>query len=89
MFLDAFPDSRFPVEDWISEGNLVASPAGYGGRHQGNFGEIPPSGNPVTVDAIVVFRVEGGKIAEIWLSADMLGLMQQLGVVPVPEQTGT
>jgi hypothetical protein len=29
----------------------------------------------VTVIAIAIFRVEGGKIAETWLSADVLGLM--------------
>lgn len=86
VFLDAFPDSRFPVEDWTSEGDNVACRHSLRGTHLGNFGEVPPTGNPVTVNAIVIFRVAGGKIAETWLSADMLGLMQQIGEIPAPEQ---
>jgi predicted ester cyclase len=85
VFLDAFPDSRFPAEDGAAEGNLVANHHSLRGTHHSNFGETPPSGNPVTVNAIAIFRVEGGKIAETWLSADMLGLMQQIGAIPAPE----
>jgi hypothetical protein len=29
--------------------------------------------------------MENGKAAELWLNADFLGLMQQLGVIPIPE----
>ncbi len=88
VFLDAFPDSRFLVEDWISEGDSVANRHHLRGTHLGNFGEIPPTGNPVTVTAIVLFHVEGGKVAETWLNADMLGLMQQIGAIPAPDQAG-
>jgi len=31
-------------------------------------------------------RLENGKIAEHWLEADQLGMMQQLGVIPAPGQ---
>jgi predicted ester cyclase len=34
------------------------------------------------VTGITLARIEDGKIAEEWSQADMLGLMQQLGVVP-------
>ena len=36
---------------------------------------------------IDIFRIVGGKIVERWGEADMLGMMQQLGVVPAPGQT--
>jgi predicted ester cyclase len=42
----------------------------------------------VSVAAVHLFRIEGGKIAEQWCVWDTLGMMQQLGVVPLPEQAG-
>jgi len=33
-----------------------------------------------------LLRFENGKIAENWLQFDLLGLMQQLGVIPAPAQ---
>ena len=39
------------------------------------------SGIPVTERAIIVNRIVDGKIAESWISADRLGMFQQLGVV--------
>jgi len=36
------------------------------------------------VDAITIFRVAVGKIAEEWTVWDALGLLQQVGAVPAP-----
>jgi steroid delta-isomerase-like uncharacterized protein len=82
--LDAFPDSRFLVHDVIAEGNKVAVRHHMQGTHQAPFQGIPASGKQVRIDAIALFRVEHEKISEIWLNADFLGLLQQLGVVPSP-----
>ncbi len=81
-FFEGFPDSRFPLDDVIAEGDLVAVRHSFRGTHQGEFQGIPPTGVKVTVPAIVIYRIVDGKIIETWLNADMLGLMQQLGVVP-------
>ncbi len=81
--LDAFPDSSFPTQDIIAEGDRVVVPHSFRGTHQADFNNIPPTGKSVNVDAIVILRLENGKAAELWLSADFMGLMQQLGVVPV------
>ena len=43
------------------------------------------SGREVSYRGIEVFRVEDGRIAEIWTSWDRLGLLQQLGLVPDTE----
>lgn len=88
VFLDAFPDSRFPVEEWVAEDELVACRHSPRGTHDANFAEIPASGNTVTVNAIVILRVESGKVKEAWLNADMLGMMQQMGAIPTPEGAG-
>jgi predicted ester cyclase len=56
------------------------------GTQQGEFMGIPPTNKPVKVSYIDLWRVENGQFVENWVQMDMLGLMQQLGVVPAPEQ---
>ncbi len=47
---------------------------------------IPPTGKQVTVTAIDINCIVGGKSVEHWLNMDTLGLLQQLGVMPAPGQ---
>jgi predicted ester cyclase len=58
------------------------------GTHHGAFQGIPPTGKPVTLTGISIWRVDGGKIVESWHELDTLGLMQQLDVIPTPGQAG-
>jgi steroid delta-isomerase-like uncharacterized protein len=81
--LAAFPDSRIVVDDVIAEGNKVAVRHRLQGTHQAELQGIPATGRPVEVNGIVIFRLENGKIAEAWLNADIMGMMQQLGAIPV------
>lgn len=84
VFLDAFPDSRFPVQRLIAEGDEVAAPHQLRGTHNGTFQGIPPSGKPVVVDAIAIFRIENNQVAEVWLNAEILGLLVQIGAIQMP-----
>jgi predicted ester cyclase len=43
---------------------------------------IPPTGKRVAIRGIDILRIAGGKIVEIWANFDLLGMLQQLGVVP-------
>jgi hypothetical protein len=52
----------------------------------GEVNGIPPTGKKISVDAISIHRMAGGKIAETWEVWDTLGFLQQLGVVPAPEE---
>ena len=52
------------------------------GTHQGEFFGIPPTGEHITTTGINIFRIENGKIVELWANSDDLGVMQQLGVIP-------
>jgi predicted ester cyclase len=82
LILTAFPDFHFTVEDLLAEGDKVAGRIRASGTHQGEFMGVPPTGKHWTVAEIVINRIVGGTIAEHWANIDMLGLMQQLGVVP-------
>jgi len=82
MLRAAFPDFQVTVEDVISEGNKVAVRGVAGGTHKGELMGIPPTGRRVTVTLIDINRIENGRLVERWGETNMLGMMQQLGVVP-------
>lgn len=84
-FLGAFPDLQITFEDQIVEGDKVASRWTTRGTHQGDLQGIPPTGKQFTMMGLVISRLADGKIAEEWETFDMLGMMQQLGVIPAPE----
>ena len=86
MYLTAFPDLHFTVEDMIAEGDKVVARLTTGGTQQGEFMGIPPTGKQATITAIDINRIVGGKSVEHWLNMDTLGLLQQLGVIPAPGQ---
>jgi steroid delta-isomerase-like uncharacterized protein len=86
MSFTAFPDLRFTIEDQIAEGDKVVSRWLVSGTHKGPFQGIPPTGKQVTVTGVGINRFANGKIVENWTNMDFLGILQQLGVVPVPGQ---
>ncbi len=86
MYRGAYPDTRFTVEDQIAEGDEVVTRWTGRGTQQGELMGIPPTGQEVTVTGIELDRVSGGKLEETWVNYDALGMMQQLGVIPPPEQ---
>jgi steroid delta-isomerase-like uncharacterized protein len=80
-----YADPRFTVEDQVAEGDRVAVRWTFTGRHVGAFMGVAPTGREVRVTGINLFRLAAGQIAEIWLNADDLGELQQLGVLPIPQ----
>jgi steroid delta-isomerase-like uncharacterized protein len=76
-----FPDFEATEEFSLAEGDLVASRLTYTGTHDGEFLDIPPTGESVSVTGTTINRVENGKIVESWVETDLLGLLQQVGVV--------
>ena len=80
--LHAFPDIHVAVEDVIAEGDKVVARNTVTGTHQGEFRGVPPTGKSVSYHEIFVFRVSGGRIAEIWGVVDVLAQMRQLGMIP-------
>lgn len=83
MYLAAIPDVHFTLEDVIAEGDRVVTRQTYRGTHQGTLMGIPPTGKQVTLTGMAITRIASGKVVEQWANNDDLGLLQQLGVVPV------
>jgi predicted ester cyclase len=86
-FRRGFPDVVSTIEDLIAEGNNIVARWRSRATHQGEYMGIPPSGKEVEFTGISVYRIEAGKIAESWNVGDQLGLMQQIGAIPEPEQS--
>ncbi|HST18690.1 MAG TPA: ester cyclase [Gaiellaceae bacterium] len=82
-YRSAFPDLAMSVDQLIAEGDLVATRWTARGTHEGELFGIPATGKEGTVTGITVDRYEDGLIAESWTNWDTLGLLQQLGAVPV------
>jgi hypothetical protein len=39
---------------------------------------MPPTGAPVTLDGIAIYRLEKGKAVERWVQVNMLALVEQI-----------
>ena len=85
-FYDAFPDNHLTLDDTVVEGDKAATRYTVTGTHKGAFMGVPPTNKKVTMSAIEIDRVVGGKFVEGWERFDTLGFMQQLGVVPTPKK---
>lgn len=83
-FLAGFPDIKVTVLDQIEEGNKVANRVRWSGTHLGEFNGMPPTGRPFQNEDITVDHIVDGQIKERWAIGDLLGMMQQLGVLPAP-----
>jgi steroid delta-isomerase-like uncharacterized protein len=86
LYRSAFPDIHFTIEQEIAEGDFVVQRISATGTQRGDLPGIPATGKGGKVTGIVINRFEDGKIAEGWAIFDQLGLLQQLGVVPTPDQ---
>jgi steroid delta-isomerase-like uncharacterized protein len=79
----AFPDLRITIEEQIADDQGVATRWSANGTHEGDLMGMAPTGKQATVTGITIDRIVDGRIAESWTNWDTLGMLQQLGVVPV------
>ena len=86
MFRTAFPDLKFELVERMADPDkdkYVHQWTMEGTQH-GELMGIPPTGRHAAWTGITILRVENGKIVERWANVDVLGILQQLGVVPPP-----
>jgi steroid delta-isomerase-like uncharacterized protein len=80
----ALPDLRNVEQDIIAERDIVSVRAVVEGTHKGDLLGIPASGKHVRWDAVDVYRVAGGKIAEEWAADDLLAFVYGVGAYTPP-----
>src|SRR5215213_2462979 len=76
--LTGFPDVQHTVEAVITEGDLVVIRYRATGTQTGEFQGYAPTGKSVTWTGINIYRIECGRIAEIWSEVDAVGRIAQL-----------
>ena len=77
----AFPDARSTVEDQIAEDDKVVTRWRASGTHRGELGPIAATGREFEIDGMTIERIAAGRIVEVWVARDELGLLGQLGVL--------
>ena len=81
----AMPDLRFTIEDQLAEGDRVATRFSCTATHQGELLGAAATGNPVSLSGIVIHRLADGRVDEGHWNWDTLGLLQQIGAIPVEQ----
>ena len=81
MFIKGFPDYHETIEDIIAEGDKVGVRYKVTGTNTGEYRGLAPTGKKVTYEAVCIYRIVDGKIAEGWHVYDFLDFYKQLGVI--------
>ena len=84
----AFPDAHSTVEDQIAGDDKVVTRWRARGTHRGQLGPIAATDREFEMDGVTIERIADGRIVEVWVARDELGLLGQLGVLPQPEPVG-
>jgi steroid delta-isomerase-like uncharacterized protein len=84
-FREAFPDFRDSIDIQLAEADMVATRLTSMGTHRGAFMGGEPDHRELTWTGITIDRISEDKIVESWANWDMMGMMQQLDAVSVPE----
>ncbi|HSM16339.1 MAG TPA: ester cyclase [Gemmatimonadales bacterium] len=83
-FLATMPDQHVTIDMLVAEGDKVAAYATYAGTMTGPMGEFQPTGRRAESKFLSIFRIEGARIAELWVEWDNLAMLAQFGLFPPP-----
>ena len=80
----ALPDLHAAQQDIVAQGDEVVVRLVVTGTQEGPILNIPASGKPIRYDAVDVYRIENGKIAEEWVSEDYTAFLYDTGIYKAP-----
>jgi steroid delta-isomerase-like uncharacterized protein len=83
-FRQAFPDGIHHFDRPICEDDKVVTSGIFTGTHLGNFQGLPATGRSISIAVMHIDLISDGKIVEHWGQGDQAGMMQQLGIIPIP-----
>jgi steroid delta-isomerase-like uncharacterized protein len=88
---EATPDLHLDVHDVLADGDLTAYRWTMGGTSRGEFRGIPATGKTYVMSGMTIDKWEGDRVVESWSNYDMLGGLQQLGIIPemAPQKTAS
>ena len=71
----ALPDFHLVDHAMLADGDEVASRWTVSGTHQGQLGPFAPTGQPLVISGLSIYRVANGKIVEGWVQDDTLQIL--------------
>ena len=77
----AFADLSYEICDAFGDADRAAVRLITRGTHTGEFMGTPPTGKQFEIEAIHLYRIQDGKVAEHWAKRDDVGLATQLGLI--------
>jgi len=75
---DAFSDAHITVKELVEENDKVSAYVVWQGTHTGEIWGIPATQKVISTEAMHLFRLVDGKVAEMWSVSDASGMKQQL-----------
>lgn len=82
--LAAVPDFSMAIEDLVVQDAAAVALVTMGGTPEKPLRAIQPTGESFEVHAFQQYRLEDGLLAEVWVLADAMGTLSQLGLFPPP-----
>ncbi len=84
--LSAFTETQSTIHELVVEGETVIAHWTWQGTHTGALPTlgVPATGRQVQFSGCSIYHFRGNQIVEQWEYGDLLGFMQQLGVIPAP-----
>lgn len=79
---EGFSERKVTFALQFTEGEWVASRLIENRKHTGMFMGIAPTHKQVEIEVLMLHRIVDGKIVQQYAQADVLGHMQQMGVMP-------
>lgn len=82
-YRDTFTDPVWQIDDAIATQDKVVLRYSGWTTYRGGLLDIPPHNQRVLETGIIIFRIQDGKIKELWCEMSDLQVLQQLGAFPL------
>jgi len=78
----AQPDLHIDVHEMVIEGDPCASRWTMGATAANEFRGLPATGKTYVMTGMTFSKLEGDRVVEEWTNYDLLGALQQVGIIP-------
>ena len=81
---EALENFHFSVQSVVAEGDLVSAYLTFTGKQVKPLLGVAPSGKDVKVEEVLLVRIAGGRIVELWELYDEYAFRRETGDIPAP-----
>ena len=81
-------DVSLNLQTIVAEGDMVAVRWSFAAKHTGQMFNVAPTNADIDTARVMFFRLEDGKIAELWMLSDYFKLFQDMGAIPPFNEIG-